>query len=295
MQKHFEINYLPLHISITALEQAELPPFLGSTLRGVIGQALLQTDRQASAFLYRNGEDPDLDTGKVVVKPYIIIPPEICTPYTIVEQGEKIDFEFLMLGNGAEYGSSLIAALEQIYRFGLGARRYAFRLSEIISSQEQRIIWRNGRRLISVLNSAVVPWLELQHVTGVVVKVCTPLRIRHGGRLVKKITFQALIRNITNRILEITERYGGWTDRDEAVRIQTLAAEVQTVRHELRLEHLDRYSNRTNRKMDLSGLVGELEYKGDLTPFVPWLYAAQWLHVGRNTTFGMGKIRVYFI
>ena len=33
----------------------------------------------------------------------------------------------------------------------------------------------------------------------------------------------------------------------------------------------------------------------DLSPFVPWLYAAQTLHVGRNTTFGMGKLEVYFI
>ena len=43
------------------------------------------------------------------------------------------------------------------------------------------------------------------------------------------------------------------------------------------------------------GLIGTIEYEGDLTPFVPWLYAAQRLHIGRNTTFGMGKIQVYFI
>ena len=47
--------------------------------------------------------------------------------------------------------------------------------------------------------------------------------------------------------------------------------------------------------MDFSGLTGEVEYEGDLSPFVPWLYAAQTLHVGRNTTFGMGKLEVYFI
>ena len=93
----------------------------------------------------------------------------------------------------------------------------------------------------------------------------------------------------------IVERYGGWVDYDEVKNIQMLAAEVQTVREELELEVLERYSNRLHGKMDFSGLIGELEYAGELTPFVPWLATAEVLHIGRNTTFGMGNIQVYFI
>src|SRR5699024_9421915 len=85
MQKHFEISYLPLKVSLISQQRAELPPYLGSTLRGVIGQALLQTDKDACAFLYRNGEDT-IHTGQVVVKPYMIIPPEICMPQTVIRQ-----------------------------------------------------------------------------------------------------------------------------------------------------------------------------------------------------------------
>lgn len=47
--------------------------------------------------------------------------------------------------------------------------------------------------------------------------------------------------------------------------------------------------------MDLRGLLGSIEFEGELTPFVPWLYAIQTLHIGRNTTFGMGKITVEFL
>ena len=35
--------------------------------------------------------------GNVVVKPYMIIPPEIQTPQTVFGQGEKLDFELLLL------------------------------------------------------------------------------------------------------------------------------------------------------------------------------------------------------
>ena len=295
MRKHFEISYCPLRVSLNALERAELPPYLGSTLRGALGQALLQTDKEACAFLYRNSEKEDMDAGKVVAKPYMIIPPEIQRPQTVIEQGEKLNFELLLFGSAEESVSAVVSALEQLYRFGLGARRYRFDLSEIINSQTQRIIWRKGKYFKDAVTAAEIQGEELQNVTGMVIKICTPLRIRHGGRLVKKISFQTLIRNITNRIMELTERYGGWIDQEEADRLLVLSEKVSTVHEEIKVERMERYSNRTNGKMDFSGLIGTIEYEGDLAPFVPWMYAAQKLHIGRNTTFGMGKIQVYFI
>lgn len=294
MQKFFDINYLPFKVTLTALEEAQLPPYLGSTLRGAVGQSLLRIDQEACAYLYENN-NRDSDTVQINAKPYMIIPPTICMPETMIRRGERMEFEVLLIGEGIKYKDSLISALEQIHRFGLGACRYPFHLSKIMNSQEQRIIWRNGKRLTSNVKSTVMPCFELSDVAGVVIEICTPLRIRHGGKILRSISFQTLIRNITNRIITLTERYGGWVDREEVEKVQEFAADVETVREELRMEHLERYSNRSNGKMDFSGLMGEIEYRGDLTRFVPWLYAAQRLHVGRNTTFGMGKIEVYFI
>lgn len=293
MQKYFEIRYLPLTIFLTALQRAELPPYLGSTLRGVIGQALLQTDKEACTFLYRNGEKAE--SRKVIAKPYMVLPPKICMPQAVIEQGEQLKFEFLLFGGGVKYLSSVIAALEQIDRFGLGARRYRFELKGIVHSQTQRMVWCRGQYFKEAATAAVVPNYELQNVTGAVIILCTPLRIRHGGQLMQTLPFQTLIRNITNRIAAIAERYGGWIDKEEAGRVLSLAENIQTVNEAFKVTQLERYSNRINRKMDFSGLSGRIEYKGELSPFVPWLYAAQSLHIGRNTTFGMGKIQVYFI
>ena len=293
MQTHFEIKYLPLTITLTALQKAELPPYLGSTLRGVVGQALLQTDQEACAFLYRNGGEAE--GGKDIAKPYMILPPKACAPHTVIEPGNQLKFELLLFGRAQNYLPSVISALEQIGRFGLGARRYRFELTDIINSQTQRMVWYRGQFFKAAATAAIVPSHELQNVTGAVVVLCTPLRIRHGGQLLQKLSFQTLIRNITNRIAAITERYGGWMDKEEADRVLELAGKVQIVNESVKITQLERYSNRTNQKMDFSGLSGSIEYKGELSPFVPWLYAAQSLHIGRNTTFGMGKIQVYFI
>jgi CRISPR-associated endoribonuclease Cas6 len=44
--------------------------------------------------------------------------------------------------------------------------------------------------------------------------------------------------------------------------------------------------------MRLGGLVGRLRLEGDLEPFAPILAAAETLHVGKGTTFGLGRVQV---
>lgn len=288
----FDIRYLPLKISVISLERAELPPYLGSTLRGAIGQLLYRIDREAYDYLYRNGQLSGYQQD--IVKPYIIIPPEFQRNNYIIGSGEELAFEFVLLGSAAKYASSLALALQNIGQYGLGAQRYPFSLLKIENREEHRILWRRGTYYGTGESLVQIPCLRLQNVTGTEVELRTPLRIRRSGQLLTDIQFQTLIRNIVRRMTSITERYGGWIDKEEAESLITLAAEVRMVRDNLKLIHLERYSNRVKEKMDFSGLMGCLEYEGELTPFVPWLAAAQMLHIGRNTTFGMGRMEVHF-
>ena len=87
----FEITYLPLHISLLALEDAKLPKYLGSTLRGILGQALYKTNREVYKFLYKNGKQ--CKDKQDIVKPYIIIPPVVCGTELFVKKGEELNFE----------------------------------------------------------------------------------------------------------------------------------------------------------------------------------------------------------
>ncbi len=292
MQTLFHMVYLPLRVSLISLKYTELPPYLGSTLRGVTGQALREIDREAYHFLYENGKKGggEQDVGK----PYVIVPPRACGVKTTMEQGEILDFDFLLFGRGIQYAQALIRALGRVGEYGLGAQRAPFGLLQIAHGEDGRMIWREDQAYSAGLRPVELPCRRLPQAAGAVVRLVTPLRIRRKGQLVTSIPFPTLIRNITTRTAAMTERYGGWTDQEEAARLQRLAEQIRMTREELRLKRLERYSNRLGEKMDFSGLLGELAYEGDLTPFVPWLYAAQVLHVGRNTTFGMGRIQVYF-
>jgi CRISPR/Cas system endoribonuclease Cas6 (RAMP superfamily) len=41
--------------------------------------------------------------------------------------------------------------------------------------------------------------------------------------------------------------------------------------------------------MTLGGVVGEWRLSGALDELLPWFWLGQWLHVGTNTTMGMGR------
>ncbi len=286
----FFLKYMPMKVKLTSLGRAKLPAFLGSTLRGVIGQAL-QEDSVAYNYIYNNralnGNTQD------VANPYVIIPPE--SEKDIYPEGEKLNFQILLLGEAVQYAQQLVNAIKGIGELGLGALRYPFKLEKITHGLDQRVIWEDGSFYEISVRSEVLPCYYLPEVRRLRIHMLTPLRIRRNGELLDKLDFPTIIRNITRRMEMITGRYGGWSDKTEAGRIRTLSQDVSTVKERLESVSMERYSNRLGKKMDFDGLMGDIWFEGEITPFIPWLFAAQILHIGRNTTFGMGRIQVEFI
>jgi CRISPR/Cas system endoribonuclease Cas6 (RAMP superfamily) len=56
---------------------------------------------------------------------------------------------------------------------------------------------------------------------------------------------------------------------------------------------LPRHSYRQGKWMNFDGVVGWIEWEGELDSVLPWLRAAELLHVGQKATFGMGKLELH--
>jgi hypothetical protein len=65
---------------------------------------------------------------------------------------------------------------------------------------------------------------------------------------------------------------------------------VSTTRCDLEYVDAERVSRRTGQRHSLGGFIGVAEYEGDLADFVPYLEAARWTGVGRQTVWGKGEI-----
>ena len=73
-----------------------------------------------------------------------------------------------------------------------------------------------------------------------------------------------------------------------------LAARARDIQCEVNFRPCDwqRYSHRQQQVMEFRGVLGSLTLTGDLQPFLPFLEAGLWLHVGNKTTFGMGGYQI---
>lgn len=68
--------------------------------------------------------------------------------------------------------------------------------------------------------------------------------------------------------------------------------DVKTIRNKLRWVDWERYSTRQQARMKFGGWVGEITYKGDFQKYLPLLSLGEHIHVGKATTFGLGKYRI---
>jgi CRISPR/Cas system endoribonuclease Cas6 (RAMP superfamily) len=117
----------------------------------------------------------------------------------------------------------------------------------------------------------------------------TPATIVRDERTQKEPTFQAIVSALLRRISSLSQFYcdtllnldfRGLVDRAAAVRI--IKAHTQWF-------ELERTSQKRHEKMTLRGITGEMSYAGALAEYWPFLIAGQFVHAGKQATFGFGK------
>ena len=131
---------------------------------------------------------------------------------------------------------------------------------------------------------------EVESVSGVSVGFVTPTELKARGELIDRPEFGVLATRIRDRVSTLMQLYGAGPLAIDFVEFGERASAVRMTHCEI--EHVDatRRSGRTGQVHALGGFIGEADYEGDLTPFLPYLRAAEWTGVGRQTSWGKGAI-----
>ena len=295
-----------LHLTVRAQGPLQLPPYAGSMLRGAFGHALL-----ALSPLPHTGGQPcalhatcpycqlfaapplashSLQRFSHMPQPYVVEPPTGGAQR--LPAGQTFGFGLVLIGKALGLLPTVLQAWQRALRTGLGAGYTPCTPVDICDENGlQRLSGK--REQLSNLNIALPPAPALG--AQATLHFHTPLRLQVQGKPVRaaQLTARDLLIALARRSQLLSDVHlGAAAPQQDFAALSTLATAIELHPQDLQWFDWGRYSQRQQQEMQLGGLLGSVQLRGDLAPFAELLHQGQWLHVGKNATMGLGGYRL---
>lgn len=281
----------------------QLPRYLFSPLRGLLGASLRRIScvarrfdsclpcplNQHCAYGYLFETPQSCRAERMKLYPYLPHPFAISPPYP-APSASSFPLGLTLVGRAIQYFPHFILALENAGRQGIGKKRVPFKLFSIKDIISQKELYE-GKKLRP---PHMIDTIEASSAREVLFETQTPISLRYQGRIVqgREFAFHILVRNLLRRLSALSYFHAGQKlDLDFKGLIEK-AHEIQMEEEDFQEVEIIRYSARTKKKMPLRGFTGRVIFKGELSPFVPLLKFGEFLHVGKNISFGFGAYRL---
>lgn len=326
MQIRFASNrILTTALSLKALQDCDLPAWKGSLLRGAFGHALRRTactmkpgQRCENCMLRSHCSYTRIFETFITEQPPPFLKgldtsprPFIFEPYDhtkIYQAGATLWFDFILIGDVIDFVPYVVFAMMLMGHGGLGVKRhqfdltaaYCFQPDEEHSDPEANPDWQllyDGESQKILFTPTAQSLSPENHANAaperVTLRFLTQTRLKFGASLAIDFTFRQLVFKMLRRILELAYFYAPREQIDWEFHPLLQAASAIAIKdRNLHWEEQGRYSSRQQAKMQLGGFVGDMTLQGDLAPFLDVLHYSEVLHVGKGTTFGLGRIEV---
>jgi len=297
---------------------ARLPAYKGSTFRGVFGhalksivcalkrrtcdQCLLKTQCIYALVFETHHAIPPPKDARIAAPPhpFVIEPPP--TGKTDFSAGDSFDFNLVLFGQINRNLPYFIYAFDRMGNIGIGkkinGRRGRFVLKAV--AQDGRTLYSGEDQRLHVNED--FPRLPLKQPEKIPnpnnsrlkITLQTPLRLKFQNRLSAELPFHLLVRAMLRRTDTLLRCYGDQTPDLDFKGLVHRAQAVRIVESQSALQWFDwrRYSQRQDQKMLMGGMLGTVTYEGKIGEFLPLIEFCEKTHIGKQTTFGLGKIDV---
>lgn len=287
------------------------PEFKGNVFRGALGKSLrhltcvhkdsdsgcsdcMLNDKCIYSRIFESlRKDDGSILGNVENAPHpfvLYIPDKYHLEYSM---DTPILFYLTLIGDAIEYIPYFILAFEEIGKRGIGNTRTPFRIDHVkvsgksIYNPESKKITKDfpvvkGSDFLSVKHSGETLSIEIE----------TPLRLKFEKKFQKHLSFEMIIRNLLRRIQLLSAIHCKGPSRVDFTHLIAASQEVKNLNSHIHWQQMNRFSFRQERTLGMGGISGRLEFEGEFAPFLPYLKIGEYLHLGKGTAFGLGKIKV---
>jgi hypothetical protein len=303
----------PLRFSFVALDPVYFPPGKSANLlRGAFGvifrriacvpycPGARECDLRASCAYARMFEPSALEAGPSGLadwpRPFVFRATHLDAG--TVKPGAPFSFDLNLFDMRSPAIAYLVLSFAQLAHEGLGPSRGRANLAQVSQVDEagepvariydgESFLLQQGPEPME-LSLAPAP----DRVDRVRVRFVTPTELKSGQQLADRPEFAVLAARIRDRLSTLRECYDDGPLALDFRAFGERAAQVRMTRCEMAKVDVARRSSRTGQVHPIGGFVGEADYEGDLSEFVPFLRAAKWAGVGRQTVWGKGQIEI---
>jgi len=268
----------------------------GNVVRGAFGLLLRQTaSRDVYARLFEPGRAGGRPSGlKDWPRPFVFRIAAV--DGREIAPGEDFHIDMHVFDCRPELTGAIRAAFEQLAETGLGPGRGRAALSRVEQIGEDETAWEMTGQPgpPSVVSLDAEP--GDRSARRVRLRFLTPTELKGGNGLGAGPRggpeFGVLFARLRDRISTLRALYGAGPLEIDFRGLGARARAVTLLSSDINWTSARRHSSRTGQSHPLGGFTGEAEYAGELGEFLPWLRAARWTGVGRQTVWGKGDMRV---
>jgi len=212
------------------------------------------------------------------------------------EKGETLEFGILLFGELNKNLPYFVYACQQMGTLGIGkkinGKRSRFRLESV--RKESLKVYDAEREALSMPENLerlnIENPIDFNDHNAVRIIIKSPLRILKDNGKTPDLQFPVLVRSMIRRVTSLLNTYGPGEPSLDYSGLVKKAENISIKENALSWFDWKRYSASQDRKMFMGGLTGQIEYKGGLGPFLPFLKTSEKVHAGKNTAFGLGWI-----
>ncbi len=308
------LSYLKIKIECICEEEAILPSYSGSALRGALGSELkkiscikdygsdcLKCEYASKCcytyfFVNMQGSRKDMPyANKTNPGPFIIEPPGV--PKRKYKTGERLRFNLILTGESTAYLPYFIISVENMLQKGIGTGKYAFRLKDIRDFYTNEVVYTDGR--LNHENIRINTWnMETDNKNAAIkeikIRFLTPFRYIFEGKVNSNLDFTVFIKNVFRRVSILSSIYCGYELNMNYSSMLDKALKITVAESKLSWYDWQRYSSKQDAKIKMGGFIGDIVFKGDITPFVKFIEIGSVIHIGKGCTMGMGKYEMKY-
>lgn len=300
MLETIPLQWCQLQFEIAPTEKMSIPLYPAMTIRGGLGYAMKEQLNHQHLYeqLFEEQEGERIEGRYIAYNRPMIIRTGI-NRQKVYYKEDSYRFEMILFGPLIQAYQEIILSMESFGSAGIGKDKAPFYVKRVIAKTPgmNKIIYDDGEWIGQL---APFTWPQISTVfskfpTKIKLDFKTPLRLKVNGAYQQDVPFTCLVENIARRVKSILHYHQGVTLPTTFVEEMTQKAmEVEEVYRRFSRKSYKRYSTRQEKTVYLDGIEGFSIVKGAaLQELFPLLYIGQFLHVGKQSMFGLGQYDLF--